>query len=546
MSTTLNSSKPRNRWVLYAALAAALILALVYAELFMWNSVDDTYIFLRYADNWLSGHGPVYNPGERVEGYTSPLWLLLLTGLTGLGLPGPLAVKLLSGASGIATLILIWLLARRLLGDSEGGSRAAPLAVTVAALSGTFAFWLLAGAMEITLLTALLSGAWYLLTGRPDADEGTRRRELALSGTLFGLAVLTRPAAGLFALVALIKVLTNKERRWRDTALFLLPPVLLVGGWQVFRLSYYGAWLPNTFHTKVELNGRVLVRGLEGLGDYLLFRLPLLAAALAAPWRKLWKRLWPLVAPTLAWWLYLVLVGGDWMIFRLYLPTLPVLAIAAAAGVNRLIESARSKPALRRLAFLPLLLLVAHGALSNLTGEPTLLWSHRREYSEYLHRTAEWLNRVSAENDLLAVTIAGVVPYFTGLETVDMLGLSDAHIAREGRSLAGLSKPGHERYDNDYVLEREPDWIILQPFPGLFLDGFFPELLSEVDLTTRGDLWRDYHLMLPRIRTVTVLHRRDDLDAFPRFEEEEWRDLWYFAPPYARITEAPPAPPADD
>ncbi|MBD3371304.1 MAG: hypothetical protein GF403_01155 [Candidatus Coatesbacteria bacterium] len=140
MSTSLNSSKPRHRWVLYAALAAALILALVYAELFMWNSVDDTYIFLRYADNWLSGHGPVYNPGERVEGYTSPLWLLLLTGLTGLGLPGPVAVKLLTGASGIATLILIWLLARRLLGDSGGGSRAAPLAVTAAALSGTFAF----------------------------------------------------------------------------------------------------------------------------------------------------------------------------------------------------------------------------------------------------------------------------------------------------------------------------------------------------------------------------------------------------------------------
>jgi hypothetical protein len=38
--------------------------------------VDDSYIFLRYAENFASGHGPVFNPGERVEGYSSPLWMV--------------------------------------------------------------------------------------------------------------------------------------------------------------------------------------------------------------------------------------------------------------------------------------------------------------------------------------------------------------------------------------------------------------------------------------------------------------------------------------
>ena len=34
---------------------------------------DDTYIALRYVRNWLGGEGLTWNPGERVEGYSSPI-----------------------------------------------------------------------------------------------------------------------------------------------------------------------------------------------------------------------------------------------------------------------------------------------------------------------------------------------------------------------------------------------------------------------------------------------------------------------------------------
>ena len=46
--------------------------------------IDDAYIFFRYARNLLQGHGPVFNPGERVLGISSPSYLLVLTiiGLT--------------------------------------------------------------------------------------------------------------------------------------------------------------------------------------------------------------------------------------------------------------------------------------------------------------------------------------------------------------------------------------------------------------------------------------------------------------------------------
>jgi len=124
-----------------------------------------------------------------------------------------------------------------------------------------------------------------------------------------------------------------------------------------------------------------------------------------------------------------------------------------------------------------------------------------------------------------------------------MVGLMDRHIAREGVKIPGLGKPGHECYDSDYVLARAPEWMTLQPFPDLFLSGGTPELTSELDLTRRGELWERYHLVVPRAATVTVLHRRDDLEGLARMDPAEWRGTWYFAPPYAEISTRPPPPP---
>mgnify|MGYP004280342605 CR=1 FL=1 len=38
---------------------------------------DDTFISMRYARNLAMGHGLVFNYGERLEGYTNFLWVML-------------------------------------------------------------------------------------------------------------------------------------------------------------------------------------------------------------------------------------------------------------------------------------------------------------------------------------------------------------------------------------------------------------------------------------------------------------------------------------
>ena len=42
---------------------------------------DDAYTSLRYVKNFLEGKGLVFNEGERVEGYTNFLWIMILSGI---------------------------------------------------------------------------------------------------------------------------------------------------------------------------------------------------------------------------------------------------------------------------------------------------------------------------------------------------------------------------------------------------------------------------------------------------------------------------------
>jgi hypothetical protein len=40
---------------------------------------DNAFISYRYVKNFINGHDLVFNPGERVEGYTNFLWIILLS-----------------------------------------------------------------------------------------------------------------------------------------------------------------------------------------------------------------------------------------------------------------------------------------------------------------------------------------------------------------------------------------------------------------------------------------------------------------------------------
>jgi hypothetical protein len=118
--------------------------------------IDDAYISFRYAENLARGQGLVFNVGERVEGYTNFLWVILLAIPARLGLDLVVSSKVLGGVFALATL---WTL-----GTLHPGSGARPRARNLAApgllLTNTafflwavhgletamFAFWITLGA----------------------------------------------------------------------------------------------------------------------------------------------------------------------------------------------------------------------------------------------------------------------------------------------------------------------------------------------------------------------------------------------------------------
>ena len=56
------------------------VCALAFVSFFLriWVG-EDAFIFFRYVDNFVKGNGLVFNVGERVEGFTSPFWVFVLS-----------------------------------------------------------------------------------------------------------------------------------------------------------------------------------------------------------------------------------------------------------------------------------------------------------------------------------------------------------------------------------------------------------------------------------------------------------------------------------
>ncbi|UCB51561.1 MAG: hypothetical protein JSV10_06080, partial [Candidatus Zixiibacteriota bacterium] len=73
---------------------------------------DDAFVSYRYVENFIQGNGLVFNSGERVEGYTNFLWIIVLSVFAQLGLNIIVVSKILGVASGCTALILLYQLSR--------------------------------------------------------------------------------------------------------------------------------------------------------------------------------------------------------------------------------------------------------------------------------------------------------------------------------------------------------------------------------------------------------------------------------------------------
>jgi arabinofuranosyltransferase len=265
----------------WLALLAALAVVLV-PQLFLFSHVaDDAYIGFRYATRLAAGEGLTFNPGERVEGFSDPLWMLLLAG--GLRLT-PLSAPDVARGLGLLFTVLTVLCAWRFFcrpggerspapafgspEDSESvrvaASRPQALGMADVGIAGPrksvsiadFLVWsgivlaapgfhvYASSGLETPLLMCLFTCAGL-------ATIRNRGADFYRAAGLLGLAGITRPEGALYGLLWYLSTWSMRKGwpRRREFILLgaLFGPALV---YEIFRLYYYGRMLPNTFVAK--------------------------------------------------------------------------------------------------------------------------------------------------------------------------------------------------------------------------------------------------------------------------------------------------------
>lgn len=459
--------------------------------LFLWRLwvyrgalIDDAYISLRYGRNWTDGLGFVFNAGERVEGYTNFLWVVLGGWLHRTPWDPMLGLRCVS-LLGLGILLWSCLRAGSRLEDLAGGFE--PVTVSVLGVTllsvESLAYYATTG-METMLFAALSALAFYLAClerghgNRRDDEDGARARARVRawrrgSVLFFVLLALTRPEGVLlFALshgtLMLADLLwrsrigaAEMRRRWLRSVLDGGLFGLLYGVYFLWRWRYFGDLFPNTYYAKVTGGPEQWHNGwlaLKAWGtSHPLFVVVLLVTPLLL-WRHRVRPEIPWVGvlwgTTMGWAVYVVSIGGDFMpFFRFWLPTVAPLALLTVWCAWRL-QGLRGR---RSAVFLVLLV------SQTLAGA----WDEEDLRAYVAHRTTvvgQHVGQFFAETlpaeSLMAVNTVGSLPYESRQPTLDMLGLTDKAIARHPIYVVSPRWAGHRRGWGAYVLSRKPQVVL--------------------------------------------------------------------------------------
>ncbi len=478
--------------------------------------VDDAYISFRYAQNLANGEGLVYNIGQRVEGYTNFLWVVLIAGLSKCksGIDPLVAAQVVSLLCGGATMVLLVRTSKALHPNKPWCSLIAPLLL---AANTTYCAWSTSG-LETTAFSFLTTLAVLLCANEFRHSRGTWLAVLAV------ICVALLRADG-FVVFAILTVVRAVEHRRRKESIFnrymvgwLACFVLVVGAHFAWRWSYYGYIFPNTFYAKVGSGTEQFIRGfryvksyLEGYGGALI--VPLVLVPLIRPSAEVAIRFASLFM--LGWLAYVVAVGGDGLAFHRFLvPILPLICLLVQEGIVEILrwgEAAANWVPPWRLQAGAFALAVGIAVLS--ASQTQRIWRHNdpeilpyRIYDNYFvgrcAAAGTWLSENTADDSIVASTPAGAIAYYSNRTVIDMLGLTDEHIAHMDVGTLGTGRAGHEKGDGAYVLAREPGYILL----GNIAVG--PQPMTEADIErtlcqkSEHELWK-----------LAAFHERYELTA---------------------------------
>jgi arabinofuranosyltransferase len=468
-------------------------LLLVHSARYMPFFADDALISLRYADRLIQGWGLTWTNGPPVEGYSNLMWIFLVAFLGSTGIDLVAASRIL-GLLGMGA-VIAFVIARYMI----SGQRTAPLFGVLTGLLffvgvAPVAVWAIGG-LEQPLVAAALAGViplyWMAM------EDGFKNRSIAFTlSFLLGVLCLTRPDGPLFSMAimtsaALSCLLAKRRWPWSFMAIVVSMPILFYGGQLIFRLLYYGEWLPNTALVKLNPSSKHLLGGFLYVWHGLLALSPVsflavLFLCIGTFYSTSRERFMPLILMTLLWLIYLVAIGGDiFPAYRHFVPIIVLFTYTVIEGTAIIWDKLHSKmprPAILAVCLLVILTLTLRSQFWNPESQRAV--TERWEWEG--RSLGLTLKKAFADKrPLLAVTAAGCLPYWSELPCLDMLGLNDYYLPRHKPKNIGTGFLGHELGDGSYILDRAPDIII-------FNVGSGPAFRSGNELAASRGFYEQY------------------------------------------------------
>jgi len=451
-----------------------------------WFFHDDAFISLRYVDHLVKYGELTWNLGERVEGYTNFLQILATALLVKLGF-GPVDAVRSINAVAAGGLMLSTVGAARRLAPND------PLAVAVGAFllmsSAPVVLWILGG-LEAVMLAAFIAAAIWVILPLFQANDRPTVRSLS-AGLLIGLAYLTRPDAlivgGAMMLGLLCFAPGALQHRVRSAGLLGVTAGAMVMPHVIWRLSYYGDLLPNTFYAKVALP---LLQRLAIGAHYVaaaalwLPAIPLGIVALvwAMRMQRAGRAMYLMATIILGYLLYVLWAGGDHMPgARLLVPLAAPASLLVVGSLTAFDRTWRSR-------------LAAVSVFAGLAGAITFQPMRMDAAAFVGSLVGKYIAKTWPPGTLVALHTAGSTPFFApDLKFIDMLGLNDRAIAHRTpipMRTRWQTIPGHAKGDGAYILRRAPSYIIAGPAEGALVNA--PWFLSDAELGESQEFQRCY------------------------------------------------------
>jgi hypothetical protein len=512
----LDTDRGWRGFVLTLTLGLSLLHQLLFATV-----TEDALVSFRYAQNIADGNGPVFNPGERVEGYTNFLWLVLIAlPRAAFGADVQTAAVVFGVVAALGCVLLSYLLVNRIVAGADAEPRPAigVAAAVLTASAGGLAVYGPSGS-EVPLFVLLLLAVCYSLAARRPV----------VAGVLVAFAVMTSPEGLVVAVLGglwLVGAALKKKHSWWAPVGYALGALVFLIPRLAWRATFYQHYIPAPLAAKLGGPlGSQLATGWPYLSGFALAHQGFLLLGLVAGVALLLRRTEPafrgfrvaeppargeapvvtarfsgvrvaeppargeapvvtaVEARALIWLLFAtaaglaaaaVLIGGDpdpaW---RLLAPVPPLIAVAAVSAYGVLTVDVEAKPSPRPRAWPAATRLVPVTACG-LAGiavlvsvfSPEMLDRVRdwRAHGTELTEIGGWLGRYLPPGSVVSAAAPGALAARGGqLLIVDVLGRTDDHIARDGRHDGGVAT------DYDYVVNgRRP--TVAVPTDGGYAD----------------------------------------------------------------------------